>query len=318
MNVAIIGCGETGALHAAAAKRAGAKVVLCADTSLARAKALAATSRAKGLRYSPKVMANGDIDTVVVASPTEAHDEQVRLALREGKRVFCEGPLASTYAASARLVKNKTAAALFVHHSTKCNPAFQTLETQIASDAIGQVGFVKIVRRATAPKSAGNWRCDFEKGGGVIREAMVHDFEWIATVFGRPVRVYAQHVQRSSPTKLDYAMVTLTLETGTMAHIIGSWAHPEDAGVTVECCGEGGMLQSDSREASLQLSPRKGRTPNLVQCASVRSDVDRAWEEFMRGTSGIEGAATAVRITESAFRSAQIGQAVTLRWKEGA
>ena len=93
MNVAIVGCGLIGQKRARAL--AGARLVACADSSLARAQQL--THIAEGSEANSdwqSVVRRDDVDVVIIAVPHHALAEICRGAIEAGKHVLVEKPAA--------------------------------------------------------------------------------------------------------------------------------------------------------------------------------------------------------------------------------
>ncbi|MDQ1257633.1 MAG: UDP-N-acetyl-2-amino-2-deoxyglucuronate dehydrogenase, partial [Candidatus Hydrogenedentes bacterium] len=118
MNVAIIGCGGMGGLHAQMATNCGLKVVACGDKNLEAAQALAKRFGADASTDCAAVIARNDVDIVGIMTPTPTHTDYVIAAAQAGKNVFCEKPFGRSVeqckAAIAAVKKAKVK--LFVAH----------------------------------------------------------------------------------------------------------------------------------------------------------------------------------------------------------
>ena len=94
LRIAIAGTGMIGAVHADAARRAGARVVGVSASTAERAKAAAARLGAeRSFDSSEELVAADDVDVVHICTPNDLHGPLVRLALAAGKHVVCEKPL---------------------------------------------------------------------------------------------------------------------------------------------------------------------------------------------------------------------------------
>src|SRR6059058_2326078 len=94
ISIGIIGFGRIGAEHAGwLAKCAHAKAVAVADATGARQE----IAQSRGLKvYSaiPELLGDDSIEAILVATPTSMHFEHVQLALKSGKHVLVEKPMA--------------------------------------------------------------------------------------------------------------------------------------------------------------------------------------------------------------------------------
>jgi predicted dehydrogenase len=94
LRIAIAGTGMIGAVHADAARRAGARVVGVSASTAERAKAAAARLGAeRSFDASEELVSADDVDVVHICTPNDLHGPLVRLALAAGKHVICEKPL---------------------------------------------------------------------------------------------------------------------------------------------------------------------------------------------------------------------------------
>jgi predicted dehydrogenase len=101
LRIAIAGTGFIGAVHADAARRAGARIVGVSASTAERGKVAAARIGAeRSFDSSEELVASDEVDVVHVCTPNDLHGPLVRLALAAGKHVVCEKPL-STDAADA-------------------------------------------------------------------------------------------------------------------------------------------------------------------------------------------------------------------------
>ena len=96
LRVGIIGVGMMGADHAerVAHRTSGARLVAVSDPDTARAGALADGFDGVRVIGDPlALVADDEVDAVVIASPGFVHEEQVLACLEAGKHVLCEKPL---------------------------------------------------------------------------------------------------------------------------------------------------------------------------------------------------------------------------------
>ncbi len=92
-NVALVGAGRMGALHAKnAAASQRFRLTAIADHSEELASSLAREVDSTVASYG-EILADPSVDAVLVASSTSSHLENVLLAVEAGKSVFCEKPL---------------------------------------------------------------------------------------------------------------------------------------------------------------------------------------------------------------------------------
>jgi len=322
MNVAIIGCGGMGTSHAQMASNCGLEVVACGDVIGSKAEALAAKYGAEASDDCMGLVQRDDVDLVAVTTPTPQHAPYVIAAAQAGKHVFCEKPFGRTAAQceEAFAAVEKSGVKLFVGHVVRYFQEFEAIRGQIDTGQVGKVGFVKMYRGGLFPKGEGMWFHDYEQSGGVTFDSSIHDYDWIRYVFGDPERVFCQALQRTD--HIDYALVTLRMESGILVHVIGTWAHPGGFRVKAEVCGDKGVIMFDSAEAPIECMMREvpGEAPGMIVPGSPvpTSPYQLEWEDFFQWIEGRgepkvtpDDAVWAVRIAEGALESAKTGRPVT-------
>ena len=324
MNVAIIGCGGMGRLHAEMATNCGLRVVGCADAVRKAAMSAAAPYRAKPFADPMSAIKSREVDIVVITTPTTTHEKYVTAAANAGKHIFCEKPFGRSSEECKRSIvaANQANVKLFVGHVVRYFHEFEALKTQIKSGAIGEPGWAKLYRGGIFPGNDKSWFRDYAQSGGVTFDCMIHDLDWVRYVFGEPERIFCQTLMRKTPVQVDYSQVTMRMKNGVIATIIGTWAHPSGFKVKVEVCGSNGMVQYNSTEAPLSAEARKATFgPSMIVPMSpvAVSPYQREWEDFLgwiegRGTPRVtaQDALRAVEMAEAALQSAEKRQPVKL------
>ncbi len=175
----VVGAGNAGKAHAEALKSIGIAVV----------GPLSGTATVADL--AP--LRDPDVDVVHVTTANDLHPPLVREALRAGKHVVCEKPLAGDLEGAEKLAEW---AELSGRHTTICqNYRFLPLIAELASRvAAGDLGPVHLARGAFLQDwlllgTDDNWRLDTSRGS-VSRTAAdigVHWLDLVETITGRKV-----------------------------------------------------------------------------------------------------------------------------------
>jgi UDP-2-acetamido-3-amino-2,3-dideoxy-glucuronate N-acetyltransferase len=141
-RVAVVGCGQWGRNLVRNFHALGALSALC-EPLTERASELSKQYRVPAL--SPdQVLAEGDIDGVILATPAATHAQLAVRALEAGKHVFVEKPLTLTVADAERIrVAAETNHRLvMVGHLLQYHPAFLRLKEVVAKGRLGRLHYI--------------------------------------------------------------------------------------------------------------------------------------------------------------------------------
>lgn len=144
VGIGIIGAGVMGADHArlVAGHVAGAHLVAISDADEARARE---TAKKHGARrhYADggRLIADPDVDAVVIASPDATHVDYVLASLKAGKKVLCEKPLAPTAKDSLMAVEAEVKGGkrlIQVGYMRRFDPAYVEMRNTLRSGTLGR------------------------------------------------------------------------------------------------------------------------------------------------------------------------------------
>src|SRR5262245_22016269 len=147
---------------------------------------------------SADLISDPDVTLVTVATPPSSHEELVISALKTGKYVLCEKPLAHTLASAERIA---AAAANFpgrlsVSYQLRYAPHYQRMLWLIANGWIGDVKSATLERHSYIPHSTGGkngwWGTWNVAGGGVLMTQMIHELDIMLLAMGNATSVSAE------------------------------------------------------------------------------------------------------------------------------
>jgi 2-hydroxy-4-carboxymuconate semialdehyde hemiacetal dehydrogenase len=223
----LLGYGAVAELHATSLAAAGARVSVVAGPNEREAAEFAARHgipRVSG--DADAACASPDIDIVVVASPSPLHAEQARGAIRSGKHVLVEVPLALSLAEGEDLVDlaDRHGVLLGVCHTYRFGDPFRIVQEELgrSDDRLSHVVARHLMLRRTNVGWTGrqrSWTDDllWHHGGHVVDQVLAflgaQEVE-VSAVVGR-------ESARGSPP-MDYG-IGLRTPTGTIATIALSY-----------------------------------------------------------------------------------------------
>jgi predicted dehydrogenase len=209
LRIGVVGVGHFGRYHAlkvAASKRA--ILVGVHDPDVERAKAIGWEAGAPDLGFDALLAA---ADALIIAAPAEAHHALAAAALRAGKHVLVEKPIAATLAEADDLAALAAARQLVlqVGHLERFSAAHAAL-----SGRLGAPLYIEAVRIAPF-KSRGT-------DVSVILDLMIHDLDLVLALVAAPIEsVDAVGAAVASPHE-DIANARIRFVTGAVAAITAS------------------------------------------------------------------------------------------------
>jgi predicted dehydrogenase/threonine dehydrogenase-like Zn-dependent dehydrogenase len=170
------------------------------------------------------VIADPDVDAVVVATQHGTHAELVARALAAGKHVFCEKPLALTQVELQAVldVAGRSDGILAVGFNRRFAPLLRRAVEFVRPGEERVVGIYRVSAGALPPE---HWTHDLEHGGGRLLGEGCHFVDSLAFLAGSPVSdVFATgYGAPSAPVQArDNVVVSLTFangSTGSIAYI---------------------------------------------------------------------------------------------------
>jgi predicted dehydrogenase len=170
LRVAVAGTGFIGAVHAHAARRAGAHLVgVAASTPASAATAAARLGADRAFADAHELATADDVDVVHICTPNHLHEPLAAAALATGKHVVCEKPLATGAAEARRLLAAAGDAGLVatVPFVYRFYPLVREARARVASGSVGAVRLVhgSYLQDWLATEADDNWRVDPELAG---------------------------------------------------------------------------------------------------------------------------------------------------------
>jgi myo-inositol 2-dehydrogenase/D-chiro-inositol 1-dehydrogenase len=323
----LLGAGRIGKIHGGnIAGSREAELVAVADADPAAAKALAKATGAE-VRSVAEIIKSGDIDAILVGTPTDTHADLIEQSAKAGKAVLCEKPvdLNARRIESCLKVVEKAGTPLMIGFNRRFDPNFAAVKQRVGAGAIGTVEMVTIISRDPGPPPVSY----IERSGGLYRDMMIHDLDMARFLLGEePEEVHAVGSVMVDPAigkagDIDTAMVMLKTGSGKLCQISNSRRATYGYDQRVEVHGSKGMLRAGNiHETTVERADKNGFTADPVQnffleryAAAYRNELAAFISAVNSGKppspSGYDGL-MAQRLADAATKANKTGKPVRL------
>lgn len=253
LNIAVIGAGRIGQIHAAhlAQRVSGARLAAVADVRAAAAEDLAGRLGARAASDYHSLLADSSIDAVVICSSTDTHAEIIAEAAGAGKHIFCEKPIDHSLRRidMALDAVQRAGVLLQVGFNRRFDPGFRAARQAVADGTIGAPHLLRITSRDPAPPPI-----EYVKvSGGLFLDMTIHDFDMARFLMNdEVVEVYAVGDSLVDETigaagDIDTAIVTLRFANRALGVIDNSRRAVYGYDQRVEVFGSAGVVTVGNR-----------------------------------------------------------------------
>ncbi|MCO5284809.1 MAG: inositol 2-dehydrogenase [Chitinophagaceae bacterium] len=247
-KIALIGLGRMGKIHLRHLYQAIPDAVLVAvsDRFYERDKFVEEYPGIAFSNDSDEVLAQPEIDAVVICTPTSTHAELIEKALEAGKHIFCEKPLDLSLSVTIDLLKKaeKRGVKLMIGFNRRFDPDFSKARDSVTKNVIGDIQVIKITNRDPDLPPVGF----IEHSGGMFMDFSIHDFDMARYISGKEVReVYARGMafidkRVEEAGDIDTCLINLVFEDDTYALIDNSRRAVYGYDQRIEIFGDKGMI----------------------------------------------------------------------------
>lgn len=150
------------------------RVVAVADPMEERLREAVAKFGCKAYSDFEQLISDEEVELVVVATPSHLHSSQTIMALKSGKNVVCEKPMAATITEADEMIRvaERTGNLLVVFHNSLFAPDYLKVKEVIQSGKLGRIVLVKIHNHSFSRRW--DWQTLRKFGGGELRNNGVH------------------------------------------------------------------------------------------------------------------------------------------------
>lgn len=257
LNIGLVGAGRIGTSHAELIARTvpNARLVAVADPVEGEAARLADALGVATAHTDPaEMLADSELDAVVITAPARFHTGLVEQAAAAGKAVFCEKPAGLTMGEIDRVRQAvESHGVLFrIGFDRRFADGFRQARAAVEAGRIGTPQLLRSVTRVPGladPVATLPWT--------IFLETLVHDFDTLNCLNpgAHVVQVYAVADALAAPDLedgglLDTAVATIRYDNGAIATAEASFCAAYGHDTRVEAFGSGGMVTAGGLAAS--------------------------------------------------------------------
>ncbi len=268
IRMAIVGCGRAGyGMHTRELEARGKmfQVVAACDPLKERRENMEKLYGCKTYKTLEELLTDDEVEMVDIATRSPDHVPHTLMALKAGKIVFLEKPIALSYQEAKKLLRatSKRPGKLFVRHNRRFEPTFQHIRELIASGILGEVFEIKLRRGGYSRR--GDWQTLLDCGGGQLLNWGPHIVDHALRFLDGQVEDVWSNLRKIAAVGDAEDHVHIILKGGKSRfpcvvdlEISGGKAHKEP---TYQVFGSKGSLSSDEQSIQLKYLDPKQKLP---------------------------------------------------------
>lgn len=210
-------------------------------------------------------LADPQVEAVDICLPTDRHAAVSLAALRAGKHVLVEKPMALDGAAADEMLAEagKSGRILMTGQVLRFIGAYRKTAERVKTGALGAVRAALFRRRCAAPAWS-KWLGDPARSGGGVFDLLIHDVDYCVHLLGKPEAVSAIGYEELAQG-IDIITAQLHYPSIRSVVITGGWHHPKSYPFSMEftVVADNGTLDYSSAGRPLMLYSANGEAQNL-------------------------------------------------------
>lgn len=216
LRIGVVGTGAIGRTHIERInhKLQGAKVVACADVNAEFGRSVAEKYGCRFYEDGEEMIRSDEIDAVIVTTIDPFHEQYVMAAIRAGKYVFCEKPLAPEAEACRRIVDAEMAGGkqlVQVGFMRRYDPGYRQLKEAIQNRTYGEPLMLHCAHRNPAVDESYTTPM-------AVENSMIHEIDVIRWLLNEDYAtaevVFAKNTRRTHKNLMDPQIMILTTRSG--------------------------------------------------------------------------------------------------------
>jgi UDP-N-acetyl-2-amino-2-deoxyglucuronate dehydrogenase len=253
----LVGAGAISSQHLEALDAIpGARIAVIASASEERARAAGQRWGVPWTTHLDALLARDDVDAVAISTPSGLHPGQALAALRSGKHVIVEKPIALSNADARAVVEEAHRRGLVAAtvSQRRFEPMIRAIRDVVADGALGRIAMIVAEGFYYRPQSyydSAAWRGTVALDGGVLMNQAIHTIDLLRWI-GGPVERVAGHVATlgHEMEAEDSATVSLRFASGALGAILATTCAATERPTELRIHGERGHIRLVGEDAA--------------------------------------------------------------------
>ena len=246
----LVGAGAISTQHVEAIGAVpGARLAAVASASIERARGLGERLGVPWTTDLEELVGRDDVDAVTISSPSGLHPSQALAALRRGKHVLVEKPLALTNDEARAVVDEARHGGLVAGtvSQRRFEPVVRAVRDAVAGGALGRIVTIAaegVYHRPQSYYDSADWRGTIALDGGVLMNQAIHTIDLMRWIGGPVDRVSANiatvgHAMEAE----DVAAVSIRFRSGAVGTILATTCAPVERPTELRIDGDRGHIR---------------------------------------------------------------------------
>lgn len=246
----LIGCGRVSPRHVQSiAELADAKLVAVCDLIASRVERVAKEFNIDTYADYRRMLERADIDVINICTPSGMHAQMSIDALKAGKHVICEKPMAMNLPDADRMIATaqSTGKKLCIVLQNRYNPPMIDLRRVVDENRLGKIVLGNATVRWYRPQEYydDSWHGTYAMDGGALMNQSIHHIDALQWLMGEVESVFAYTATLAHRMQAeDVGVATLRFASGALGVVEGSTVtYPENLEGSVALFGEHGSVK---------------------------------------------------------------------------
>ena len=304
INVGIIGLGFMGMMHLKNyIKNDKARVIALCDSNKKRTKGEEIAggnieigeekidfSKFKQYENIDEIIEDKKIDVIDICLPTDMNADVAIRAMKEGKNVLCEKPIAMTVEEGGKMleVAEEEKVTLMVAHCLRFWPEYIYLRETIQNKSLGKLQSLFLSRHVSHPLySTENWLLNEDRSNGAILNLHIHDVDYLVSLFGKP-KGLTSHGAYKEGEGYSHVVTQYFYDDIPVVAAVGGWLMPATFGFNMSYNAifeKGTLIYNSSADPTLMklTDEKKSKIENILHGDGYAREIDYFLDCIQKG-----------------------------------